>query len=838
MKKSDGVCVHPSSLLKEKRQSMNTHENTYHPVEALAHGSSVPETTNQREGEAPARGQAGPTLVLPLLPLKSTVLFPHLFMPLSVGRPASLAAVEAALGTEEKTLIVVAQKDGNQDQPGLDDLYQVGTRAIIKKMVRGEGGVIELIVQGAERVRILGAEQTEPFLKVRAEPYPLPDDGGTEVEALHRAIAEQAAQVLELAEVQNPVPVQQMLAQSQDSLRFAFILGSMLSLDVAKEEGLLEASTRAEALRLLHDYLTHEVQVLTLRRQISSQVETEMSKQQRDFMLRQQMQAIQDELGEKNPEKAEVEDLRRRLDESDLPPEARKEADRELKRLERLPPAAPDHQVIRSYLELVLELPWKKSTEDRIDLQAARQVLDEDHFDLSDVKERILEDLAVLKLNPQAKAPILCLVGPPGVGKTSLGQSIARALGRKFERLSLGGLHDEAELRGHRRTYIGAMPGRIIQAIRRAGVHNPVLMLDEIDKLGRDYRGDPASALLEILDPAQNSTFRDNYLDLPFDLSKVLFITTANSLDPVPRPLLDRMEVMALSGYSEEEKTEIARRFLIPRQLKETGLTAEQLTIHPETVRRIISRYTREAGVRELERVLGRVARKVARRIAEGNTAPVSVAPDDLAELLGRERIRPERSRKTSPAGVSTGLAWTEAGGDVLYIEATLLRHAKGMHLTGQLGAVMKESARAARSWVWAHASELGIDADLFKNSAVHVHVPAGAVPKDGPSAGVAMAVALTSLYTGVPVRPDTAMTGEITLTGLVLPVGGIKEKVLAARRAGLKQVILPRDNEADLRDLPEEVRQELTITLVERIEEALQAALPAVGSRMEPVAV
>jgi ATP-dependent Lon protease len=775
--------------------------------------------------------------VLPLLPLRNTVLFPHLFVPLSVGRPHSLAAIEAVLATEEKTFIVSAQRDNNSEQPGYADLYNVGARAVIKKMARNEG-VIELIVQGVERVQLLGVDQVEPYLKVRYRPLPLPEDTGTEIEALQGAIVELAVKVLELAEVQTPVSVQQLLAHSQDPLRFAFLLGSMLSLDVAKEQALLEASSRQQALTLLHGYLTHEVQVLQLRKKISSTVETEMSKQQREYMLRQQMQAIQQELGEKSPEKAEVEELRRRLTEADLPPEARKEAERELTRLERLPPAAPDHQVIRSYLELVLELPWKKSTVDVIDLHHTRQVLDEDHYGLDEVKERILEDLAVLKLNPEAKAPILCLVGPPGVGKTSLGQSIARALGRKFERFSLGAMHDEAELRGHRRTYIGAMPGRVLQALRRAGVNNPVLMLDEIDKLGRDYRGDPASALLEVLDPAQHNAFRDNYLDLPFDLSKVLFITTANSLDTIPRPLLDRMEVLRLSGYSEEQKVEIAKRYLFPRQLKQAGLTLEQLNITPDALRQVISRYTREAGVRELERMLGRIARKVARRFAEGHTEPVNVTADQLPEFLGPERVRPERSRRELPPGVSTGLAWTEAGGDVLYIEAALLQDVRGLRLTGQLGKVMKESARAAQSFVWSHAEQLGIDPKVLRHSGVHIHVPAGAVPKDGPSAGVAMVMALTSLYTNVPVAADVAMTGEITLSGLVLPVGGIKEKVLAARRAGMKKVILPKDNESDLRELPDNVRQELQITLAERIEDALAVALPEAAHRLQGVGV
>jgi ATP-dependent Lon protease len=776
-------------------------------------------------------------VVLPILPLKNTVLFPHLFMPLAVGRPNSIAAVEAVLATEEKSFVVAAQRDGNNEQPGLDDLFTVGTRAVIKKMARGEG-VIELIVQGVERITLLKAEQTEPYLKARVQTLPEPQDTGTEVEALYRTVVELAARVLELAQVQVPINIQQLVAQTQDPLRFVYLLGSMLSLDVTREQALLEAPTRAEALRLLHGYLTHEVQVLELRKKISTAAETEMSKQQREYMLRQQMQAIQEELGEKNPEKAEAEELRRRLNEADLPDNVKKEAERELNRLERLPPVAPDYQVIRTYLDFILELPWKKMTTDVIDLAHARQVLDEDHYDLKDIKDRILEDLAVLKLNPEARAPILCLVGPPGVGKTSLGQSIARSLGRAFERMSLGGMHDEAELRGHRRTYVGAMPGRLLQAIRRAGVRNPVLMLDEIDKLGRDYRGDPASAMLEILDPAQNNQFRDNYLDLPFDLSKVFFITTANSLDTIPRPLLDRMEVIRLSGYSEEEKIEIAKRYLLPRRLKEAGLTAEQLQVQPEALMRVIGRYTREAGVRELERMLGSIARKVARRFAEDRTDPVTVGVADLAELLGPERVRPERFRKNLPPGVSTGLAWTEAGGDVLYVEATLLHDGRGMRLTGQLGDVMKESARAAQSFVWSHAETLGIDPNLFRHSGVHVHVPAGAVPKDGPSAGVALAMALTSLYTGIPVRNDVAMTGEVTLTGLVLPIGGVKEKVLAARRAGIRHVILPLDNEMDLRELPDNVRAEMQITLAERIEDALTAALPRVAERMQAMPV
>ncbi|MFQ3594031.1 MAG: endopeptidase La, partial [Gemmataceae bacterium] len=650
-----------------------------------------------------------PISTLPVLPLRNTVLFPYLFMPLSVGRAHSLAAIEAALASEDKTFLVAAQKQAENENPGFDDLHKVGVRAVIKKMARNDQ-VIELIVQGVERVRLLEATATEPYLQARYELWPLPEDTGPEVEGMQRAIVDLAMKVLELAEVQTPVPLQQMVAQAGDPMRFVFLLGSMLSLDTAKEQALLEANTRLEALQHMHEYLQHEVQVLEVRRSISRKVESEVNKQQRDYMLRRQMEAIQQELGETTPEKAETEELRRRLDEADLPENVRKEAQRELKRLERLPPASPDHQVIRSYLELVLELPWKKSTTDVIDLPRTRAILDEDHYGLNEVKERILEDLAVLKLNPEARAPILLLVGPPGVGKTSLGQSIARAMGRQFERFSLGGLHDESELRGHRRTYIGAMAGRLIQAMRRAGVNNPVLMLDEVDKLGRDHRGDPASALLEILDPAQNNTFRDNYLDLPFDLSKVFFILTANTLETIPRPLLDRMEIIRVSGYSEEEKEQIAQRYLLPRQRKHAGLTPEQLILAPETLKQVIARYTREAGVRELERQIGRIARKVALRIAEGQVNSATITPDDLFDLLGQERNRPEKARRVLPAGVATGLAWTETGGDVLYIEAALRPGLPGLRLTGQLGKVMKESARAALSLVLSRAELLGIN--------------------------------------------------------------------------------------------------------------------------------
>jgi ATP-dependent Lon protease len=771
--------------------------------------------------------------VLPVLPLKNTVLFPYLLMPLSVGRSSSLAAVQAALATEEKEIVLVAQRDASEENPTQETLYTVGTKAVIRKMSRPNENLMEVLVMGAERVVIVRVDNDEGYLKARVLPSPLPEDRGPEVEALMQAIIELAGKAVELAQPQAPPELARMLAGGDDPLRMCFLLASMLSLETAKEQALLEASSRADAMRLMHSYLSHEVQVLELKSKIASSARSEMSKEQRDYLLRQQMRAIQQELGEKNPEQAEVDLLRERLEKADLPDDIRKELDRELGRLEKLPSSSPEHNVLRSYIDLVLELPWNVYTQDNLDIAHARQVLDDDHFGLKEVKERILEHLGVLKMNPSAKAPILCLVGPPGVGKTSLGQSIARALGRSFERMSLGGMHDEAELRGHRRTYIGAMPGRLIQAVRRAKAKNPVLMLDEIDKLGRDYRGDPASALLEVLDPEQNKTFRDNYLDLPWDLSKTLFITTANTLDTIPRPLLDRMEILRLTGYTEEEKVQIAKKYLLPRQLSESGVSAEQAIISDDTIRALIRSYTREAGLRRLERAIGRLTRKVALRFAEGNTEPVTVQPEDLNEMLGPEPFTQDEMRKSVGPGVVTGLAWTETGGDVLYIEATLLPDGKGLTLTGQLGDVMKESAQAAQSWVWSHADELGIDPAIFKTTGVHIHVPAGAIPKDGPSAGITMAAALTSAYTKSPARNDTAMTGEITLSGLVLPIGGVKEKVLAARRVGIRRVILPKANEKDLRELPESARTEMEFIFAERIEEVLENAIPQTAQRL-----
>ncbi len=771
------------------------------------------------------------------MPLRNTVVFPSGISPLTVGRPLSLAAAEAALATEEKILGVIAQREDQDVEPTPANLYQIGTLVVINRMMRSPGAedVLHLIVQGQERFRVIGFTEQTPYLKARVEILPEPVREPTpEVEALQRNIQALVQKALTLLP-NVPPEVRNIIVQADDAVRLAYFLGSMLDLDVNQEQALLEANTEGELLRLMHTYLTREVEVLEIRSKISNQAQEELGKAQRDYILREQMKQIQKELGETEPEQAEAALLRERLEKTDLPEDVRTEAERELRRLERLPAAAPDYHVIRTYLEWIIELPWNKSTDDSLDLNNARAVLDEDHYDLDDIKERILEHLAVIKLNPKTKAPILCFVGPPGVGKTSLGQSIGRAMGRKFERMSLGGVRDEAELRGHRRTYIGALPGRIIQALRRAGVNNPVMMLDEVDKLGADFRGDPSSALLEILDPAQNFSFRDHYIDLPFDLSKVFFIATANSLAPIPPALRDRMEIIQLSGYSEEEKLHIAKRYLAPRQIREAGLSEEQLQITDEAIQAIISRYTREAGVRQLERTIGRLARKIALKVARGEGDVFTITPDDLEDFLGHERFFHEMAREVLPPGVATGLAVTEMGGEVLFIEATLLPGSKGLTLTGQLGEVMQESARAAHSFLWSHSEGLGIDCkSVFDKNGVHVHVPAGAIPKDGPSAGVAIISALASLCADRPVRSDTAMTGEITLSGLVFPVGGIKGKVLAARRAGMKRVVLPKRNEPDLKDVPEEALRDLEIVFVERVDQLLPLTLVPAN---EPVA-
>lgn len=778
---------------------------------------------NTSEQETPTEN-----MEIAVLPLQNTTLFPETVVPLAVGRARSVKAVEAALATEEKLLACITTKTENVtgDDAQTSDLYEIGTIVNVKRMMRNEG-VMQLIVQGVDRVRVLYWIQEEPHLKAKVERLPeLEIKDNQEVEALKRNIQGLVQQAL--AMLPNIPPEVRMAVISQtNAVQLSYFLASVLDLGTETEQNMLEAGSVDELLTLTHAALAREVDIMQIRSKIATEAQTEMDKAQRDYILRQQLKAIQKELGEdETGEQAEAEQLRERLDQADLPEDVRKEAERELKRMEKLPQAAPDYHVIRTYLEYVLDLPWNKASEEKLDLNEAEKVLDEDHYGLEDIKKRILQSLAVVKLRPDSKSPILLFVGPPGVGKTSLGRSIARALGREFERFSLGGMRDEAELRGHRRTYIGAMPGRIIQALRRVGVNNPVMMLDEIDKLGNDYRGDPASALLEVLDPQQNNSFRDHYLDLPFDLSKVFFIATANQLGPIPAPLRDRMEIIQLAGYSDQEKLKIARQYLVPRQIKENGLTEEQIEIPDETVNLLTSRYTREAGVRQLERTIGNLARKVALDVAKGKSEKTLVSPDEAKNILGAPRFYPEKAREEIPAGVATGMAWTEMGGEILFIEATMLPGGSGLTLTGQLGDVMKESAQAARSYLWSHAEQIGFNVEEIKGNGVHVHVPAGAIPKDGPSAGVTMATALASVYTGRKVRSDTSMTGEITLSGLVFPVGGIKEKVLAAHRAGIRRVILPQKNEADIEEIPEEVRNELEFIKAARIDDVLEAAL------------
>jgi ATP-dependent Lon protease len=799
----------------------------------------------EEKTQQPEPAPSGPIEVA-ILPLQNTTLFPETVVPLAVGRERSMRAVESALGTEDKYIGCVTTRSENVtgDEAKYDDLYKVGTLVSVKRMMRNEG-VMQLIVQGLERFRIIEWLEEQPYLKAKIESLPaLTVTDSEEVEALKRNIQGMIQQALALLP-NIPPEIRMAVMTQQDPVQLSYFMASVLDLGTETEQKMLEADTVDELLSLTHVALARELEIMQIRSKIASEAQSEMDKSQRDYVLRQQMKAIQKELGEdETGERAEAGQLRERLEKADLPDDVRKEAERELRRMEQLPQTAPDYHVIRTYLEYVLELPWRKSSEERLDLAEARKILDEDHYGLEDIKERILESLAVVKLRPDGKSPILLFVGPPGVGKTSLGRSIARALGREFERMSLGGMRDEAELRGHRRTYIGAMPGRIIQALRRVGVNNPVMMLDEIDKLGNDYRGDPAAALLEILDPAQNNTFRDHYLDLPFDLSKVFFIATANSLGPIPAPLRDRMEIIQLAGYSDREKLNIAKQYLVPRQITENGLSEGQLEITDDAINLLTARYTREAGVRQLERSIGNLARKVALKVAEGVPSDLVGAGSDgkpaedppapkyvitakeVKDYLGAPRFFPETAREELPAGVATGMAWTEMGGQVLFIEATALPGGSGLTLTGQLGEVMKESAQAARSYLWSHATELGINPEAIKQNGVHLHVPAGAIPKDGPSAGVTMASALASLYTGRKVRSDTAMTGEITLSGLVFPVGGIKEKVLAAHRAGISRIILPYQNEGDAEEIPEDVRKELEIIPATRVSDVLNAAL------------
>ena len=763
-----------------------------------------------------------------VLPLKNTVVFPQIVIPLAVGRKRSLAAVKAGVEAGRR-IITAAQKEAGIEDPSWENLFEIATISTINHIEKRDKGS-QVIVQGAERVRLRPTAQHDDYLEAEYERLPslTMEDAGEDaahVDALLSENLELSKRIAQLYGGDNGDQMfQQLIGSINDPVTQMYRIANLVSIPLEQEQAVLECDTVRALMENVHEILRHELKVTELRRQIAQQAREDIDKQQRDHLLRQQKRAIEEALGEEDDE--DVAELRKQIEEAHLPENVRTEVDRELKRLGRMSNHAADYQIARSYLELVAELPWSESTEDQLDLDHARKVLDEDHYGLEDVKERILESLAVMQLNPDAKAPILCFVGPPGVGKTSLGQSIARAMGRKFERMSLGGLHDESELRGHRRTYVGAMPGRILQGVRRAGVTNPILMLDEIDKLGRDFRGDPAAALMEILDPAQNKEFRDNYLNLPYDLSKVLFLTTANTLEGIPRPLLDRIEVLELSGYSDEEKRAIAREYLIPRQQADAGLSEAQLDISDEALTYMTRRYTREAGVRELERVIGRLARKRARQVVTAKNAKGQIGLEQLGELLGPEKFKSDKSREQIAPGVAAGLAWTETGGDVLYVEAALTQKDEKVTLTGHLGQVMQESAKAARSYIWSIADTLGLERATIEDCGVHIHVPAGAVPKDGPSAGVTMATALYSAYSGKCVRNNLAMTGELTLSGLVLPVGGVKEKILAAHRAGLRHVVLPKDNESDLIKLPPSVRDDMTITLAEHLPEVFDAAI------------
>ena len=761
----------------------------------------------------------------PVLPLKSTVLFPHILLPVAVGRPMSVAAAEATLASEDKRLVAAVQRDPQTQKPELADLYPTATLAVVKRVIQRHENVLQLVLQGVERVELLPDVESGDYMRVAVRPLAEPEDNSAEVTALFRNIQDLVRQAVQYLDT-IPEDMANLLINTVEPVKLAYLIATVLNIDTQQEIELLMADNLRPLLEQIAEHLSREVQILSLRRKIAGETQVELDKAQREYVLRQQLRQIKKELGE-DEDQDDVDVLRERLAETELPDEVRKELEREVSRLQRLTPMAPDHQVLRSYLEFALELPWTAATVDQLDLKRAQNILNDDHFGLDDIKDRIIEHLAVMQLKPQAPSPILCFVGPPGVGKTSLGHSIARALGRRFERFSLGGVHDEAELRGHRRTYIGSLPGRILQAIRRSEVRNPVVMLDEVDKLGRDFRGDPAAALLEILDPAQNHTFRDHYLDLPFDLSNVFFICTANTLDTVPAPLIDRLETMSLAGYSAEEKLEIAWRYLLPRQVERNGLSAEQLPLSEAALRAIINHYTHEAGVRQLERMIGQVGRKIARQVAMQEMLRESLEADDLDDLLGPETHLLEEARQHLAPGVAAGLAVTPAGGDVLYIEAQLLPGGKGLTLTGQLGEVMRESAEIARDLLWSAAGRLDIQAKNFEANGMHVHVPAGAIPKDGPSAGIAVAAALTSLLTHTPVRSDTAMTGEITLAGLVLPVGGVKEKVLAARRAGFRRVILPKANAKDLRKLPDAVREEMEFVLAEQFDDVIRNAIP-----------
>jgi ATP-dependent Lon protease len=766
---------------------------------------------------------------LPILPVRDTVLFPHAVLPLTVGRESSIQLIQS-LG-EEKNIVVVAQRDARVDTPQPQDLHTFGTLATVHKVVKMPNQSLFVFTEGTERVRLGEFSRIEPFMVATVETVPeVLAAKDPAIEALQRNVITQFQQIVTASPTLSD-ELQTIAMNIDEPGRLVdFIASSLPFLATADKQELLETADVAARLERINKHLAKELEVQQLRNKIQTEVQDQVQQSQRDYYLREQLKAIQKELGEMDEGQKDIEELKQKIDAAGMPEETRKEALKELNRLSRMSPMAADYSLTRNYIEWLAVLPWSKSSGATVDIAKAREILDEDHYDLKKVKDRILDYLAVRRLKADMKGPILCFVGPPGVGKTSLGRSIARALSREFRRISLGGMHDEAELRGHRRTYIGALPGQVIQNLRRAGANDPVFMLDEVDKLGRDFRGDPASALLEILDPEQNNTFRDNYLDQPFDLSRVLFICTANVLDTVPEPLRDRMEIIELQGYTEEEKKHIAFRYLIPRQIKENGITPENIEFPDDSIGYIVRHYTREAGVRKLEQQIGTICRKQARRIAEGNTDKLVITKEVIQELLGGIKIRvdTEIAERTKRAGVAVGLAWTPAGGDVLFIEANRMKGKGGFTMTGQIGEVMQESMQAALTWVRSNAKALGLEEDLLKDTDLHIHVPAGAIPKDGPSAGVTMATALVSLLTDTPVRPLTAMTGEITLSGNVLPVGGIKEKFLAAKRAEVTTVILPAENRLNVEeDLMPEQTEGVAIHYASRIEDVLAVALP-----------
>jgi len=788
---------------------------------------------DQQEG---GRLPAGVTVPgeLPIIPVGENMVFPSIIVPLATDKQNVVQLIDAAL-SDNKVVGIFAQRTAAERLTAAD-LHPIGSAALIARMFKIPDGSVRVFLQGLARIRLVDITQAEPYLKGRVEVVEEVAQAGTEMEALGRNLLSLFQKVVEIAP-NLPGELSVAAVNIPDPGNLADFIAAHIGLKQGERQEILETLDVAQRIKKLTEYINRELEILELGTKIQSQIKGEMDKAQREFYLREQLKAIQRELGEVDERSVEANELRKKIEEAGLPPETRNEAERELDRLAKMPPAAAEYTVSRTYLDWLVSLPWTKSSEDSLDINQAARVLDEDHHDLTRVKERILEYLAVRKLKSDTKGPILCFVGPPGTGKTSMGQSIARALGRKFIRMSLGGVRDEAEIRGHRRTYVGALPGRIIQGIRRAETNNPVFMLDEIDKVGIDFRGDPSAALLEVLDPEQNFAFMDHYLDVPFDLSKVIFITTANIVDPIPPALKDRMETIELPGYTEQEKLHIAQEFLVPRQLKENGLGPERLQFSEEAVLEIVRRYTREAGVRNLEREIGAVCRKVARRVATASEGPIAVGAGQLHDYLGPIRFRYEVAEEADGVGVATGLAWTQAGGDILFVEATPISGKGSLILTGKLGEVMQESARAALTYARSRAASLGIDEAFYEKKDIHIHVPAGAIPKDGPSAGITMTMALISALTGRPLVREIGMTGEITLRGKVLPVGGIKEKVLAAHRAGLRKVILPKENERDLEEIPEEIREKLEFIPVDNVDQVLDMVLqPTKRGRMPRV--